>query len=915
MVVQPRDVHDVQAILEVCRDAGLHLTFRAAGTSLSGQAVTDGVLVDVARHWKGLRVLDRGRRVAVEPGVIAAHVNAHLAKHRAKIGPDPASINTCMMGGVAANNASGMCCGVEFNAYRTLASMKLVLASGLELDTADPGADDRLRREAPELHAGLAELRDRIRADAGLAGRVRRKFSIKNTCGYGMNAFTDFERPIDILAHVLIGSEGTLGFIAEVTLNTLPDKPLKATALVYFEDLGDAGASIAPLAEAGAAVLEIMDHASMASVAGEMHYDFELRGNCAALLVEFQEDDEAVLARRLASAAEILGRFRLLAPAAFTRDPAARDRCWRMRKGLYPSVGAMRATGTAVIIEDVCVAPPRLADCIRDLQALFGKHGFPDAIIFGHGKDGNLHFVISTDFAHDDEMRRYAALMAELTELIAGKYDGSLKAEHGTGRNIAPFVGREWGADVYAMMWRLKALLDPRDILNPGVILNRDPEVHLKHLKVMPRVSPAVDQCIECGFCEPRCPSRELTSTPRQRIAVMREIERLDALADAHSRRSARRLRREYEYFGEKTCAADGMCATACPVKIDTGELVRELRQANHGAVSKWLARRLARHFGLAARAARTGLAVIHRSGRAGRTAARIGAGFVHWATRGATPRLPGDIPLPLPAGPLPRPKNGGAVGQVVYFPACLTRVMGRLDGEDTEVGLAEAVVSVLEACGYRVLVPKGVERLCCGQPFISKGFGDAGADIASRSVEALWAVSDGGRHTVVCDTSTCSGQINAWEWCLSGENLDRWRQLRLVDFPTFMARTVLPTQPEWPKLRRHAVLHPVCSLMKAGATADLITLAETFAETVTLPEHAGCCGFAGDRGFAVPELTRSATREESAEVKEAVAAAAAAGTETGCYSTCRTCEIGMTAGAGEVYRSIAHLCYDALVR
>ena len=142
VVVKPRDVADVKRILAYCRESGLYLTFRAAGTSLSGQAVTDGILVDVATHWKGMQVLDGGRIVAVQPGVVGAHVNARLVKHGAKIGPDPASINAAMMGGIAANNASGMCCDVVRNSYHTLASLKLVLADGLELDTADPDADE-----------------------------------------------------------------------------------------------------------------------------------------------------------------------------------------------------------------------------------------------------------------------------------------------------------------------------------------------------------------------------------------------------------------------------------------------------------------------------------------------------------------------------------------------------------------------------------------------------------------------------------------------------------------------------------------------------------------------------------------------------------------------------------------------------
>jgi D-lactate dehydrogenase len=910
VVLLPESVAEIQAILRYCRENGLYLTFRAAGTSLSGQAVTDGVLVDVARHWKGLRILDDGRRVAVEPGVVGAHVNAFLARYGAKIGPDPASINACMMGGIAANNASGMCCGVAQNAYHTLASMKLVLADGYTLDTADNDADERLRRDRPQLAAGLLEIRREILALPGLADRMRRKYARKNTCGYSMNAFIDFERPVDILQHLLIGSEGTLGFIAEITLNTVADLPLKSTALVYFRELTDAGLAIAPLAEAGAAVLEIMDRAAMQSVADEMQYRFPVSGNCAALLVEFQDDDETRLQAKVDAGTAILSRWPLLEPLAFTRDPARREAFWHMRKGLFPSVGAMRELGTAVIIEDVCVDSARLAECMVDLQSLFAKYQFPEAIIFGHAKDGNLHFVICTDFSREDQKKRYAGLMDELMALIVSKYDGSLKAEHGTGRNVAPFVESEWGPDLYEMMWRVKRLLDPDNVLNPGVVLNRDPQIHLKDLKVMPVVSPVVDKCIECGFCEPRCPSRDLTLTPRQRIALLREVERLEALGDTQSRAFAAQLRREYDYDGVDTCAGDGMCATACPVKIDTGALVKDLRAGRHGRLSRAIAALTLRHFSIVSMGVRGALGFIRSGGAPALAVARAGAAVLHHMSGGQLARLPKGIPIPLPAPPLPLTKRNGAQTQreVVYFPSCLTRMMGALPGEDAPLGLAAAVVRSLELAGWHAVIPERVAHECCGQPFHSKGYHDTLKSAAGRMTDFLYEATDGGRLPVITDTSPCAGELREYDKYLTGEALRRWQALRLFDYCSFLAREVLPSRPAWPRVDRHAILHPTCTLMKQAAVADLKAVASTFAERVTVPVLAECCGFAGDRGYSHPELTLSATRPEAGEV-----AVTASGARDGFYSTCRTCEIGMTAGTGRVYSSIVYLVLEAL--
>jgi D-lactate dehydrogenase len=958
LVVQPATPEEMIQVLQYCRANGLYLTFRAAGTSLSGQAVTDGILVDISQAWKRMRVLDGGRRVAAEPGVIASQVNSFLEPWRVKIGPDPASINTCMIGGVAANNASGMCCGVEFNSYNTFSSMKLILADGTALDTTDPAADDQLRAARPDIYQGLAAIRDAIRANAPLADRIRKKFGIKNTCGYSMNAFVDFERPIDILSHVLIGSEGTLGFISEITYNTLPDKPIKATTLVYFQELGDAGRAVAPLERAGAAVLEIMDRASMLSVADDMQYPFfigpydpsaepllrreghpdTIHSNCAALLVEFQEDDEHDAAAKLEMATAILNRFPLLQPVEFSRDPALRASYWHMRKGLYPSVGGMREIGTAVIIEDICVEPQYLAEAIEDVQGLFVRHSFPDAIIFGHARNGNIHFVICTDFADPEQVQRYAALMDELTRVVVEKYDGSLKAEHGTGRNIAPFVELEWGQEITALMWEVKRLLDPDNILSPGVVLTTDPQAHLKNLKVMPAVSPIVDKCIECGFCEPRCPSRNLTSTPRQRIAILREVERLDRLGDAASRATADQLLAEYEYYGNETCAADGMCATSCPVHINTGDMIKTLRGARHRPLASRMAKTMARHFQPLAWGARTGLAFVHYGGPPAMALGKMVMGAANKLSGGQIPRLPDQIPIPAPAHKLPRLDPTFVGTKVIYFATCLTRSMGAIPGEPSRVSVPEAVVSVARACGSQVVYPENLPSLCCGQPFFSKGFTDAGKIAADKTVDALWQASEQGRWTIICDTSPCTGQLVNAQAYLAGETLARWKKLRILDVATWLAREVIPMRETWPRLHRRVVLHPVCTVMKQGWTPELKKVAETFAEQVELPVLTECCGFAGDRGLLFPELTLSATSPESSEVRRkmglqvtepgdpcgdyaqaSAARCAEAGQGTGCdtryYSTCRTCEMGMSATTGEAYGHIIQLVYDALIQ
>jgi len=907
-VVRPRSTGEVRDLLAWARRRGRHMTFRAAGTSLSGQAVSDDVLVEIGPHFRAVRVLDDGARVWTQPGVVGGHLNRLLAPHRTRLGPDPASIDAAMVGGILANNSSGMCCGVVQNSYNTLDSLSVLLADGAEVDTSRPDADLALRRARPALHAELVALRDEIRRDEPLAARIGHKFRTKNTSGYSLNAFVDHDRPADILAHLMVGSEGTLGFVSEMTFRTVPEPPARATALVFFAELEDAGAAVSPLAAAGADALEILDGSSLRSIATEHPLPFEIARRHAALLVELRRWDEAKLARSVDEVHAILKPYRLLEPPRFTTGEAERAALWHLRKGLAARTGAMRPTGTAFLTEDVAVPVARLAESILDFQALFERHGIPDTVIFGHAKDGNLHFVLAEDVRSPEAIERYGAFMQGLVDLVVTKYDGAIKAEHGSGRNMAPFVKAEWGERAYALMERVKGLLDPDGILNPGVVLNPSPRAHLEHLKPCPTISPLADRCTECGFCEPRCPSRDLTLTPRQRIVVTREITRLRASRAPGDREWAEAIERDFAYEGVTTCAGDSMCQAACPVKIDTGALVKELKAAAHPAWSHQVAEEAALHFSLVAEAARAGLGTT-----AALVALPLGPSLVELASEAAhaaaptlVPTVPAGMALPMPAPALPSVDSVPGRG-VVYFPSCLTRIVGALPGEDV-LPPARAMHDVLRWAGFSVRLPAGIEGLCCGMAFASKGYPEAARAAARKTAEALWRASSGGRLPVVTDASPCAGTLAD----LVTEILkETGREVRMLDFPAFWAREVLPGVTDPPRRRGTAILHPTCTLIKSGGVGNLLAVARAHAEAVEVPLFAECCGFAGDRGFLVPELTASATAVEAAEIRRILEREP----EAGCYSTCRTCEIGMSRAVGRPFRSLLHLVHEAVAR
>ena len=889
IVVKVRTPEEVALLLRTADRLSVPMTFRAAGTSLSGQAVTDSVLVVLAGGWRKNRILDGGERISLEPGIIGAEANAILAPYGRKIGPDPASINHCMIGGIAANNASGMCCGTAQNSYRTVESMKIILHDGTLLDTADPLS----RKAFVESHRGLVaeiiRIRDEIRGDELLLRRIEAKFRIKNTTGYGINAFVDHDEPVDILLHLMIGSEGTLGFLTEITYRTVEEHAYKASALMIFPDIGNACRATTRLKTGPVSAVELMDRASLRSVEdkeGMPAYLPSLQAEATALLVETRAMDAAALARQMGEAAGLLAGIPTVLPIVFTDRKAEYEKLWMVRKGLFPAVGAVRRVGTTVVIEDVVFPIERLADATMELEKLMRKHGYDEGILFGHALDGNLHFVFTQDFSDPKEVARYQGFMDEVCDMVVKKYDGSLKGEHGTGRTMAPFVEMEWGERIYALMRRVKRAFDPKGLLNPGVLINDNPHVHLADLKPLPPAHEIVDKCIECGFCEVMCPSKELTTTPRQRIAVTREIARLRA-AGGHGERLAR-LSEDYVYFGERTCATDGLCATTCPVSIDTGEHTKFLRAVSRGKFAGKGARWAAEHYGTVGSGVRAALAVM------GAARSALGEPVVRAASEGARALSGGRLPLwnramPRKADAVPiRDAVSGSAKKVVYFPSCVVRSMGPAPGDGDQRSLHEAMLSLLSKAGYDVLFPGTMQELCCGMPFGSKGFPEEAEKKRMELESALLACSRNGKYPVLFDTSPCLYTVKR----------KRDPRLDLYD-PVEFIHTFLLDALEFRKVPETVAIHVTCSSIKMGLAEKFLAVARECAEKVVVPSRVGCCGVAGDRIFHFPELSESALSELAAGLPDDCRSG---------YSNSRTCEIGLTLRSGRPYQSIVYL-------
>lgn len=853
---------EVINIIQLASQYDVKLTFRAAGTSLSGQAVTNQVLVMLANDsWQKYSISDGGKEITLEPGIIGADANRYLKAYKKQIGPDPGSINAAKIGGIIANNSSGMCCGTAKNSYATLKNMRAVLSDGSIFDSSEESLVEKFKIDHQPLLAEIESIRQKIINDEEISTFIRKKFSIKNTSGYSLNAFLDFKDPVKILERLMIGSEGTLGFVSNVTLNTIENYTHKALNFIYgkLEDLVKLTVDISSL---DLSSVELLDYFSLHSVADDAEIQkflIELPDeNYAAIMVAVDAENQLQLDQKINAINQIINNANIYHQLGFNSDPQIMATLWKARGGVLPTIAGKRPLGSTVIIEDVAVSIELLPELIHDMRSLFGRYEFKNAAIFGHVLSGNIHFVITPNFNNEEELRGYDAFMHEFTGLVANKFNGSLKAEHGSGRNISPFAIVEWGQKCWNLMWEIKHLLDPKGIFNPDVKLTRDHTLHMQHLKSFASVHDEINACMECGFCEPVCPSRKLSLTPRQRNSVARKISTLSGTEKSE-------WQQKYEYYGIDTCATTGMCKTMCPVGINTGEFILGQKPKNNQEVNH----------GQQIRQAKSQVKLGNLA------ASVIGRDNLQKITSFAHSKFK-SIPIYLENMPKAQSFKFNATDnsktEVLLVPACPNRIFAA----SSELSEYPSKL-ILERLGFSVNYLADSENSCCGQMYHSKCNPLEQEKMVSKLRNSLDKVK-----TAITDNSSCSGFAHD-----AGINL--------IDINKFLVDNL--DRNKIHKKYGKIALHIDCSSAKHSYNTGYLEILQLCSEEVVIPEGIKCCGFAGDKGFKVPELNASSLSHLSQQVADC---------ELGVTFN-RSCQIGLSHHGKIQYISFVELLLNCL--
>ena len=860
-VVIPKTVADIVATVQIAAEARVPITARGGGTSLSGQSIGPGIVLDCSKYLNAILDIDPAGRVArVQPGVVLDALNSAVEEHDLQFGPDVSTASRANLGGMIGNNSAGARSIVYGKTIDHVRRLGVVLADGSEADFGPQSAAEWEHKAAQRSFEGriYEQVRDIVQAERE---EIERRFPkiLRRVSGYNLDALSAGlnagRQPVG-LQQLIVGSEGTLAIVTEAELALLPRPKARGLLVPQFATLGAAMDALAACLELQPSAVELMDHLLLELTAKNLALKDTMKAiqgdPQAVLMVEFSSDDPAEVRDRVERLRRRLAGVDGLTAAVPAIDPSLREPLWNLRRAAMPLLYGMTGDRKPItFVEDTAVAPRHLPEFAARFRALLQSHG-TDGAFYGHASVGCLHIRPVLNLKDAGDVARMRRISAEVTDLVL-EYGGSLSGEHGDGLARSEWNEKMFGPAIYRAFCRVKQAFDPGQLLNPGRIVHAPPMTD--HLRYAPPYQPielptvfdysrqegfvrSIELCNGNGACRKMqggtmCPSYRATldekDTTRGRANALRLAlsGEQPALANNHE-----------VYDVLDLCLMCKACKAECPSNVDMAKLKAEFLQVYYQDRQRPLGHLL--------------MAGVHRMNRFAAPFAPL-VNFLQnrRSLRWLLEKFAGiDRRRSLPplyrhhfrrwfARHAPDPA-AGTRGRVLMLDDCFTTF--------NEPGIGRAAVRVLERAGYTVEL---ADLTCCGRPQISKGFlhrtraliQEQGSKLASRIAD--------GTPLLGLEPSCLLTLADEWTELLPGP------QTRTIAAAAHLADDWLARQVKAGSAELHlrsraekCLLHGHChqkALLGAGGSASALRLIPELDVTVL---DAGCCGMAGSFGF-----------------------------------------------------------------
>ncbi len=900
-VVVPKTVDDLTATVQIAAELQVPITARGGGTSLSGQSIGPGIVLDCSKYLNRVGEVDvTGRRVRVQPGVVLDHLNREVAKHGLQFGPDVATASRATLGGMIGNNSAGARSVVYGKTSDHVRSLTAVLADGSTatfgpLTTTEYQRKLELRNREGEIYRTAAAV------VAEHADEIDRRFPkiVRQVSGYNLLGLSRSPRS---LVPLLVGSEGTLVVTAEADLNLVPRPKARGLLIPHFDSLPAALDATAACLEHGPSAVELLD-GMLIDLAREQRslrrHMAAIRGRPAALLmVEFSGDTEAEVSGKVEKLSRRLQGAAGMTAAVAAVDPALRDPVWDLRRASMPLLYGLPGDRKPVtFVEDCAVAPERLPEFTARFRDILRKHG-TDGAYYGHASVGCLHIRPLLNLHDPADVRAMRAITEDVTDLVLA-FNGSLSGEHGDGLVRSEWNRKMFGPVVYEAFRRVKRAFDPDGVLNPGKVV--DAPAMEENLRVRPGLSVpdpptvfdysaqggffrSVELCNGNGACRKTqggamCPSYRATKEERDntraranalRLALVGDAEREVGNGPGRGRGPGNPLAERWVYDVMDLCLSCKACKAECPSNVDLAKLKAEFLQAYYERRPRPLGHLLVKNIDelspLGARWAGLANWLARRPFARGLLEALAGID-----RRRSLPELHRDH---LRRWFADRGARGAGRGtKVILLDDCFTTYQ--------EPHIGRAAVEVLERAGCEV----ELAGVCCGRAMISKGFLTEAQKLARAGVARLAGAAAAGVPILGLEPSCILTLADEWPELVPGPEAKRVAEAAEMA-ESWIARRVRDNglSLEWPRRPGKVLLHPHChqrALVGPGGSADALRL--TGAEVAVL--DAGCCGMAGSFGYEKRhyDLSVAIANLELVPALKADPAATVAATGTSC--------------------------------